>query len=1017
MTRTDAPPPAQPRERALPPGVRASVEGWFAAETRAGTLLSEEALWAEAYAHLVAIPDGADADDLWPLLAELLVFELPAVPVNERQAATEALAAVMDDGDQSSDARARRLYGIAGRHDVHYPKLLGLVAPGAGDPWMFPRALWTPPVVAGNMHGLLAPLGWEPAHRPDTAWLTAQVEDATVDGFLGELSQRAPDGSDLAQMLSATRALVASAVSEGRDFAVQEAHSFIAALEHHGLPGAELTRWHRELVLLRSAVVCLHSYRLQVAAERWVSSARALADHDAGSAVRSLRRAVNLYKRMAVARLYPERLLARHQELYRDLEELQRRAISGDTRCPHVLLVSTYNSTPDLQRLLVSIWHELTAFGYGPAVHVVISDDSTGQALTRNGDAVAQGRRAGMSISHWTTERKNRFLHELNGEVFPDGRCDVFELAGGRTPDDKGVPYGRFRNFLRLVALRESRELALEAPICTWLDQDNEIGALVLTGTGILAKRHVFNYFDQKSAIFAGGGVVVGGGGYTNDALEGVEKFWVAWGILHQTFELARQRPPDAPPKLPADADITRFRPWDQPDTLERLRREGEEVRTFADQVLLLLSTLVGTFRGKYDNQVQVFHPWTFGRVVPGDELLVEETRAFAGMPGGNTSFVDDVLASAIPFITVCGRGEDIFHLWQVESEFGAGSVHLTHTPALHSRNVTTARSDLMAEIVDSYNGRIFREPPYLWAALASLARGDDPAAGVSPDVERETADRISNLRAEAMSNIAAVSGFASALEPYLDDRNGFWWLRRAAEDPRFAQRISDLRAHVEMFRHPESYQRRAEEKLLGLDDVKELTRRFLAAYPHWRTIVEHVGGPRGATTGDRLAGAAPAFPQRGYGAPSVPTREGSRLAAPSPRAEVPAPGEPTLDPLWRDAVQSALLLFRRYETGMAANDRMLVWHERIERLSDIYHHYGSLVGDLPGHAWTTLYREALLVPHSAPHAAVSRMATEDFWSLPEEERSALVSSWSEESHVDAGLLREALAPRPATTA
>ena len=83
-------------------------------------------------------------------------------------------------------------------------------------------------------------------------------------------------------------------------------------------------------------------------------------------------------------------------------------------------------------------------------------------------------------------------------------------------------------------------------------------------------------------------------------------------------------------------ADITRFRPWDQPDTLERLPREGEDVETMSDQFLLLLNTLIGTFRGKYDNQVQVYHPWTYGYVVPEDERLVEELRPFAGMPGGN---------------------------------------------------------------------------------------------------------------------------------------------------------------------------------------------------------------------------------------------------------------------------------------------------------------------------------------------------------------------------------------------
>ncbi|MDQ4145052.1 MAG: hypothetical protein M3198_15185, partial [Actinomycetota bacterium] len=210
--------------------------------------------------------------------------------------------------------------------------------------------------------------------------------------------------------------------------------------------------------------------------------------------------------------------------------------------------------------------------------------------------------------------------------------------------------------------MKEVRELGLEDPILTWLDHDNEVSALILTRPGVLSKRHVYNYFDQKSSLFRDPRILVGGGGYTNDALEGVEKFWVAWGIVGHALELAEHRVPEGPPVYHPHADITRFRPWDQPEILERLPREGEEVRTLADQFLLLVSTLIGTFGGKYDNQVQIYHPFTQGFVVPEEELLVEETRSFAGMPGGNTSFRSTMLRSSIPFMPVAGRGEDILY-------------------------------------------------------------------------------------------------------------------------------------------------------------------------------------------------------------------------------------------------------------------------------------------------------------------------------------------------------------------
>ena len=600
-----------------------------------------------------------------------------------------------------------------------------------------------------------------------------------------------------------------------------------------------------------------------------------------------------------------------------------------------------------------------------------------------------------------------RELDDLNDAVFPDGTFDVSNLAGMRKPGEKGIPYGRLRNFLRLAGLVELKENALERPVFTWLDQDNELGALVLTRAGTLAKRHVFNYFDQKSAIFDKPGMMVGGGGYTNDALEGVEKFWVAWGILHNALALAQEHAPHDPAILAPQADITRFRPWDQPETLERLPREGENVETMSDQFLLLLNTLVGTFRGKYDNQVQIYHPWTYGYVAPDSEDLVEEMRPFAGMPGGNTSFTTDVLASPIPFITVAGRGEDIFHLWQLEGCHGPGSIFLTHTPALHTRNVRAGRGDLMSEIINSYNGRIFREPPYLWSALARLSAGDPTPPG--PDVEAETSERIEGLRAEAKASMAAVSGFASGMEPYVDEKSEFWWLARAQSDPRCAEVLATLRGVVHEFKDVEKYHRLADEKLLGLDDVKELTAQFVAAYPHWETVVERVGGIRGET-GPGAAGALTAGPREDYGSglregvASVPSYAGTAVVA-----EPPSPFEPVEQAPWEDVLASSLLLFRRYERGRADQDEVLGWAERVARLRSIYDHYATPAPDLPAFVWTRLYRDALLIPHSAPYRAVTQLLNDDAPPLGAEERRAAVRRAAETFGVEEELLAEAL--------
>lgn len=983
---------------------------WWRAEERAGTLVGSETLWREAYhRHLAADDDVAEVDGewQWPYLASRIVFEHGKAARNEREAALETAAVLDADEARSPGERARVLSQIAEKAGVDRAKVLGLLGPGIAYPWMFPRQLWSPASIGESLLALLAPLGWRDDAHLEPSWLAERARQSDPAQFLAELRRLAVDGSDAARMLDACASYVSSMEALGRDVGVTETHSFIEALGQHGIDQADLDRLRGDLLALREAIVLVHSSRLYYRAERAFTGSKAAAD-EAETAVALARRAANIYKRLSVAQQYPERLLARYHHVCHELEVLRRDADLTDERRDHVLLVSTMNSPGDLQRLLLSIAQELKAFGFGRRVHVIVSDDSPGPALESNRRIVDGFVRAGMSISHWELDRKNALLDEVNREVFPDGSFDVRDVAGVRKPGEKGVPYGRFRNFLRLVALKEVHELGLEDPILTWLDQDNELGALVLTKSGKLSKRHVFNYFEQKSTLFErDDDLRVAGGGYTNDALEGVEKFWVAWGILHHVFDLAQQHGPDASPVLPADADITRFRPWDQPDTLERLPREGEDVETLADQVLLLLQTLVGTFRGKYDNQVQIYHPWTYGYVDPDDEQLVEESRAFAGMPGGNTTFDSEVLSSPIPFITVGGRGEDIFHLWQLEAGLGVGSVRLTHTPALHTRNVRSGRSDLMVETIDSYNGRIFREPPLLWRSLANLFDGDGSPDGAGSDALAQTAEHVESLRREAKARIAEISAFATALEPYVDESGDYWWIELAHHDARFGAVLSELRSIVADFKDAERYQARADERLLDADDVGELTEDFIAAYPRWKTIVERFAG--GKVLGESPRGVASVSPFPGYGAYDRTEGTTSSTTRRPANLHLPDLPEPDDDPQWQEVFDSSLALYRRYEKGQAAQDHVLEWPERVDRLRQIYEHYVSLVGEVPGFVWARLFRDALLIPWSPSYVALTQLLAADAWRLERDHRHAEVERVATELGADAELLRLAL--------
>jgi hypothetical protein len=977
---------------------------WLAEERAAGTKLGAESLWGEAYRTYLnaapGLPEG-DREAAWACIAASLVFDTGKVPLNQRTAASEACEFLVGNRELTRREKARQLQRIADRHRVDSWKIRSLLAPGTGCPWLLPRALWSRDVVVRALEAVLAPLDWSTGEAPDGALLAGFLGDRPAADMLAELESRAPEDSPLRRSVSAVRSLVTTVEAQSKDVGVIEAQAFISSLPGYGLPATDTTERYGELVALRDAVVLHQSLRLSERAESLVQGAVQLRRNNPRAARRQLTKAANIYKRLAVAQLYPERVLDRHQQIVRWSEELTVQEGLPDERSDHVLLISTYQSPADLQRLLLSVAHELMGFGYGRQVRLVVTDGSTADARATNARIFEEAARSGLDVSAWDADRRDAFVAQLNAEVFPDGDFDVSDLVGMQKKGEKGVPYGRIRNFLRLAALKELREQGLDEPVYTWLDHDNELGALVLTKDGTLDKRHVFNYFEQKGEIFTDPKIKVGGGGYTNDALEGVEKFWVAWGILHSAFGLAREHAPEGPAVLDSSTDITRFRPWDQSDTLERLPREGEGVETMSDQFLLLLNTLAGAFRGKYDNQVQIYHPWSYGYVEPEEERLVEELRPFAGMPGGNTSFQTDVLASSIPFITVPGRGEDIFHLWQLEGSHGPGSICLTHTPALHTRNVSAGRGDLMAEIVNSYNGRIFREPPYLWAAMNQFFAQGQGAPPPGPEVEAATAERIEGLRGEALDNIAAVSGFASEVAQYLDDKSEFWWMAQAENDTSCAEVLANLRELAAEYQDVERHQRAAVEQLIDLDEVKDLTARFLVAYPHWQTLVEHVSGIRPA--GGVSESAAGAGPREDYGSPMRAGGERAPAFVGRTTVEPALMAEPVGDPPWHEALTASLLLFRRYERGLADQNATLDLDQRIERLRAIYEHHAAQVGDVPPTVWPTLFRDALFVPRSAPYEAVTRLLVDE---------GADVARVADEYGVDAGLLRAAVAGR-----
>jgi hypothetical protein len=206
----------------------------------------------------------------------------------------------------------------------------------------------------------------------------------------------------------------------------------------------------------------------------------------------------------------------------------------------------------------------------------------------------------------------------------------------------------------------------------------------------------------------------------------------------------------------------------------------------------------------------------------------------------------------------------------------------------------------------------------------------------------------------------------------YLDERSEYWWVTRAQSDPRCAEVLETLRGVVEEFRDVEKYHRMADEELLTLDDVKDLTARFVAAYPHWETVVERVGGLRPGLEGEASHLGA-MRPMEGYGSPLRADAERAGTVARRARATEPATlGEPVADLPWQEALTSSLLLFRRYEQGLAEAGAPLRWDDRVRRLQEIYDHYAGQLDEVPAFLWSRLFRDALLVPHSDPYRAVS---------------------------------------------
>ncbi|MDP1807846.1 MAG: hypothetical protein Q8K72_21895, partial [Acidimicrobiales bacterium] len=130
---------------------------------------------------------------------------------------------------------ACRLHDIAVKNDADPGRTRGLLAPGVGYPWVFPRALWTRDIVARSLEAMLAPMAWSPAGpapeagspagpapeagspagpAPDAAWLEEHALRPSSVDFLAGLEARAPERSVLRRSLGAIRSFVAQLDAE-----------------------------------------------------------------------------------------------------------------------------------------------------------------------------------------------------------------------------------------------------------------------------------------------------------------------------------------------------------------------------------------------------------------------------------------------------------------------------------------------------------------------------------------------------------------------------------------------------------------------------------------------------------------------------------------------------------------------------------------------------------------------------------------------------------------------------------
>jgi hypothetical protein len=133
------------------------------------------------------------------------------------------------------------------------------------------------------------------------------------------------------------------------------------------------------------------------------------------------------------------------------------------------------------------------------------------------------------------------------------------------------------------------------------------------------------------------------------------------------------------------------------------------------------------------------------------------------------------------------------------------------------------------------------------------------------------------------------------------------------------------------------------------------------------------------------------------------------RDVAPGLEGPPPAPFEAVDVPAWREVVTSSLLLFRRYERGRADEERWLEWAERIARLRAIYDHYAAPVRDMPPFAWTMLFRDALLIPHSAPYRALTELLNERVPEAGPDQQRVAVQRMAEQFGVEEEVLAQAV--------